>query len=54
MKTSDPAWPSVMVAATLPLLQLHLHENKVVTLKHIMARMLGLEYRGTVDAGKQT
>ena len=54
VKTTDPAWPSLTVAATLPRLHLHLNENKVVTLKHIMARMLGPDYGGTVDAGKQT
>ena len=54
VETSDPAWPSVVVAATLPRLQLHFNEEKVVTLKHMVARMLGPDYGGRVDAGTQT
>ena len=38
VETADPAWPSIIISATLPRLQLHFNEEKVVTLKHMVAR----------------
>ena len=54
VETTDPAWPSVVVAATLPRLQLHFNEDKVVTLKHMVARALGPDYGGKTEATTQT
>ena len=54
VETADPAWPSLVVAATLPRLQLHVNEEKVVTLRHMVARLLGPDYGGRTEAATQT
>ena len=53
-ETVDPAWPSLVVAANLPRLQLHVNEGKVRTLRHMVARMLGPDYGGKTEAATQT
>ena len=53
VETTDPAWPSIIISATLPRLQLHFNEEKVVTLKHMVARLLGLDYGGKKEATTQ-
>jgi vacuolar protein sorting-associated protein 13D len=54
VETADPAWPSIIISATLPRLQLHFNEEKVVTLKHMVARLLGPDYGGRKEAMTQT
>ena len=49
VETADPAWPSLVVTATLPRLQL-----KMVTLQHKVARLLGPDYGGRTEAATQT
>ena len=52
VETADHAWPSIIIFATIPMLQLH--EEKVVTLKHVVARLLGPDYGGRKKAMTQT
>ena len=54
LETADPAWTSIIISATLPRLQLLFNEEKVVPLKHMVARLLGLDYRGRKEAMTQT
>ena len=54
VETSDPAWPSLLVSATLPSLRLHFNEDKMVSLKHLLVRMLGPEYGASREAATQT
>ena len=51
METADPAWPSIIIST--PRLQLHFNVEKVVTLKHMVARLLGLDYGGKKEATTQ-
>jgi vacuolar protein sorting-associated protein 13D len=51
METTDPAWPSIIIST--PRLQLHFNVEKVVTLKHMVARLLGLDYGGKKEATTQ-
>ena len=43
--TNDHAWPSFIISAFLPRLQLHFIE-KVITLKPMVTRLLGTDYGG--------
>ena len=52
--TTDPAWPSILVSGTLPSLRLHFNEDKMVTLKHFLVRMLGAEYGASREVATQT
>ena len=54
VETNDPAWPSLLVSGTLPSLRLHFNEDKMVTLKHVLVRMLGAEYGASREAASQT
>ena len=54
VETADPAWPSLIVSGTLPSLRLHFNEEKLVTLKHVLVRMLGPEYGATREMSTQT
>ena len=54
METAHPAWPSSIISATLPRLQLHFNEEKVVTLKHMVARLVGPDYGSRKEAMTQT
>ena len=54
VETSDPAWPSLLVSGTLPGLRLHFNEDKLVTLKHVLVRLLGPEYGATREIFTQT
>ena len=54
VETSDPAWPSVLVSGTLPGLRLHFNEDKLVTLKHVLVRLLGAEYGASREMATQT
>jgi hypothetical protein len=46
-ETLDPSWPRVVLSGNLPRLQLHFNEEKVFTLKHFLARLLGPELVAT-------
>ena len=54
VETSDPAWPSLIVSGTLPGLRLHFNEDKLVTLKHAVARLLGPQYGASRETSTQT
>ena len=50
VEATDPAWPSVVISATLPRLQPHFSEKEVVKLKHWVVRLLGPEDGGRKEA----
>ena len=54
VETTDPVWPSIIISATLSWLQLHFNEEKVVTLKHMVARLVGPDYGSRKEAMTQT
>ena len=54
VETNDPAWPSLLVSGTLPGLRLHFNEDKLVTLKHVLVRLLGPEYGASREMATQT
>ena len=54
VETTDPAWPGLIVSGTLPGLRLHFNEDKLVTLKHVVARLLGPQYGASRETFTQT
>ena len=48
--TTGPAWPNIIISTPLPRLQLHFNKVKLVTLKHMVVRLLGQDYEGRKEA----
>jgi len=49
VEVTDRIWPSIIISATLPRLQLHFNEEKVVTLKYMVVKLIGPEGRRTCN-----
>ena len=54
VETNELAWPILLVSGTLPGLRLHFNEDKLVTLKHVLVRLLGPEYGASREMSTQT
>ena len=57
VQTADPNWPSLVVAGTLPKLNVHVNEDKVFALERMTSLLIGDaedHYTSTVSTGVQT
>ena len=56
VQTADPNWPSLVVAGTLPRLNVHVNEDKVFALERMTSLLIGdaeEHYTSTASAGVQ-